>query len=47
MRERGIQACTIPENAKPRMSAQPTSHAMRKAFQSPSPIQPSTSMCRA
>ena len=47
MRDRGIQACTIPESAKPRMSAQPTSHAMRKAFQRPSPIQLSTSMSRA
>src|SRR5262245_60728644 len=44
MRERGIQACTTPESAKPRISAQPTSHAMRNAFQRPSPIQLRRSM---
>src|SRR3954451_22724195 len=38
MRWRGTQACTMAEIAKPRTSAHQTSHAIRKAFHSPSPI---------
>ena len=36
IRSRGTHAWTIPESAKPRISAQPTSQAMRNAAQSPS-----------
>jgi DNA-binding FrmR family transcriptional regulator len=38
IRSRGIQAWTIAEMKKPRTSAHQTSQAIRKAFESPSPI---------
>ena len=37
-RSRGAQACTIAESRNPSTSAHQTSHAIRKAFQRPSPI---------
>src|SRR6188474_1022178 len=44
MRCRGTHACTIPEIANPSTSAHHTSHAIRKALPSPSPIFPTTSL---
>src|SRR4051794_36917137 len=44
MRRRGTQAWTIAEMAKPRTSAHHTSHAIRNAFQRPSPIFAITSL---
>src|SRR5215207_10271625 len=37
-RFRGTQACTTAEIAKPSTSAHQTSHAIRKAFERPSPV---------